>query len=60
MVEDLGKISVIKFSIYGEELEKIAKSFDGCPLKDNDGNIIGKILKAEWDGEKITCEASLD
>lgn len=58
--EDLGKASGLCFTIYGNSLKEMAEKFDGCPLKDEDGNIIGKVTSAEYDGEKVKVRAKLD
>ena len=49
----------IKFSFYGENLKDIMDKFHGCPLKDEDGNIIGTVDKITYDDGKLICEASL-
>lgn len=50
----------INFRIFGKELQEVADNFDGCPLKDAEGNIIGKVIKVTYDGEVMKCEAKLD
>ena len=54
-------VDKIFFNIYCKDnLEQMALGFDGCPLKDEDGNIIGKVIDVEYDGEKFKVEAKID
>lgn len=40
--------------------EELQEQFDGKPLKDEEGNVIGKCISAEWDGVKLVVECKLD
>ena len=56
-MEDLGKCTGVSFRGYWTKdnfkiTPKVAKKFVGLPVKDEEGNIIGKVVSAEMDRPK--------